>query len=63
MIGDVADSNVDFEFTADMEQDLDQIAQGDRDRTEWLRAFYFGDGDGLKPQIDQRIDELSLLGQ
>ncbi len=49
---------VDFQFTADMEQDLDQIAQGDRDRTEWLRAFYFGDGDGLKPQIDQRIDEI-----
>jgi DNA topoisomerase-1 len=37
---------VDYEFTARMEDDLDRIAAGDEGRVEWLRRFYFGDGDG-----------------
>ena len=35
---------VDYEFTARMEDDLDEIAGGDESRTEWLRRFYFGNG-------------------
>jgi DNA topoisomerase-1 len=37
---------VDYSFTAQMEDDLDQIAAGERERVDWLRQFYFGsDGD------------------
>jgi DNA topoisomerase I len=44
---------VDYEFTAQMEDDLDRIADGDEERTAWLRRFYFGDGDdeGLKALV------------
>jgi DNA topoisomerase I len=44
---------VDYEFTARMEDDLDRIADGEEGRTEWLRRFYFGDGDdeGLKQLV------------
>ncbi len=42
---------VDYDFTAEMEEDLDRIAAGDAQRVEWLSRFYFGDpgrddGDG-----------------
>ena len=37
---------VDYEFTARMEDDLDRIAAGDEGRVEWLRRFYFGNGEG-----------------
>jgi DNA topoisomerase-1 len=37
---------VDYDFTARMEDDLDRIAAGEEHRTQWLRAFYFGDGEG-----------------
>jgi DNA topoisomerase I len=36
---------VDYDFTARMEDDLDRIAAGDESRVEWLRRFYYGDGD------------------
>lgn len=46
------DKLVDYDFTAAMEADLDQIAAGTRDRTAWLSQFYFGEGkaddDGLR---------------
>lgn len=34
---------VDYQFTASMEDDLDEIAQGQQDLEPWLRRFYFGD--------------------
>src|SRR5205823_3105193 len=39
---------VDYEFTAHMEDVLDEIARGEAERVPWLRRFYFGtpDGDG-----------------
>ena len=38
---------VDYEFTAQMEDALDQIARGEAERVPWLKRFYFGpDGDG-----------------
>jgi len=40
---------VDYDFTAEMEEDLDRIADGETARTEWLTRFYFGgpiDDDG-----------------
>ena len=43
---------VDYEFTARMEDALDEIARGEAERVPWLRRFYFGtDGkpDGVTP--------------
>jgi DNA topoisomerase-1 len=51
---------VDYEFTARLEDDLDEIASGDEKRDEWLRRFYFGaDGDaGLKELVEGRLAEI-----
>ncbi|MDT4944771.1 MAG: topoisomerase, partial [Pseudonocardiales bacterium] len=48
---------VDYGFTASVENDLDEIAAGERSRVEWLRRFYFGAEDGqTRPAADsQRI--------
>ncbi|MFZ9108367.1 MAG: type I DNA topoisomerase [Ilumatobacteraceae bacterium] len=40
-------SIVDDRFTALVEEDLDEIARGERDRGTWLREFYFGNGKEL----------------
>jgi DNA topoisomerase-1 len=34
---------VDYQFTAAMEDELDEIARGNQDLEPWLRKFYFGD--------------------
>ncbi|QRZ61977.1 type I DNA topoisomerase [Rothia sp. ZJ932] len=49
---------VDYEFTAEMEEDLDRIARGEEARTVWLNDFYFGGGEkrGLKPIVDNLGD-------
>jgi DNA topoisomerase I len=52
---------VDYEFTARMEDDLDEIAGGDESRTEWLRRFYFGNGgddNGLKALVEQHLGDI-----
>jgi DNA topoisomerase-1 len=51
---------VDYEFTARMEDDLDQIASGDEQRNVWLRRFYFGadDAHGLKTLVTEHLDEI-----
>jgi DNA topoisomerase-1 len=45
---------VEYQFTADMEADLDRIAGGEADRVEWLTGFYFGNAAhrGLRTVID-----------
>ncbi|PRX97887.1 type I DNA topoisomerase [Allonocardiopsis opalescens] len=47
------DNLVDYDFTARMEDILDDIARGDAQRVPWLRRFYYGeDGDeGLKELV------------
>ncbi|PUB24064.1 DNA topoisomerase I [Promicromonospora sp. AC04] len=40
------DRLVDYDFTATMEEDLDEIAAGSRERVAWLREFYFGEVPG-----------------
>ncbi|QZN85115.1 type I DNA topoisomerase [Cellulomonas sp. C5510] len=52
------DRLVDYDFTASMEEDLDAIAAGQKDRVDWLTRFYFGsaaadgpDGDGLRELV------------
>lgn len=50
---------VDYDFTAELEEDLDRIARGEEDRRKWLTGFYFGDGPtehGLKPIVDDLGD-------
>ena len=51
---------VDYDFTARMEDDLDRIADGDEERVEWLRRFYFGsDGDeGLRDLVTHQLGEI-----
>jgi DNA topoisomerase I len=51
---------VDYEFTARMEDDLDEIAGGDESRTEWLRRFYFGANgdDGLKTLVETHLGDI-----
>jgi len=49
---------VDYGFTANMEQDLDDIAGGDREMIPYLSAFYFGNGNrGLLDAVAQAFDE------
>ncbi|MCU1404018.1 MAG: topA [Glaciihabitans sp.] len=45
---------IEYQFTADMEADLDRIAGGEADRVEWLKGFYFGNEKhrGLRTVID-----------
>ena len=58
---------VDYQFTAQMENGLDQIASGKERGKDWLTAFYFGDGkdsvsnaaeahEGLHQQVEQLGD-------
>ncbi|GAB3192740.1 type I DNA topoisomerase [Nesterenkonia suensis] len=46
---------VDYDFTARMEDDLDQIARGEIEREAWLQGFYFGadsGAEGLRDVVD-----------
>jgi DNA topoisomerase-1 len=53
---------VDYGFTASMEDDLDSIANGERERVDWLTRFYFGDSpagnEGLKELVQDRLGEI-----
>jgi DNA topoisomerase-1 len=44
---------VQYGFTSEMENQLDQIAEGKQDRLEYLKEFYLGDG-GLVHQVEER---------
>lgn len=51
------DRLVDYDFTARLEDDLDRIAAGDEERVDWLRRFYFGDGDpGLRALVTDHLE-------
>jgi DNA topoisomerase-1 len=49
---------VEYDFTAEMEEDLDLIADGTADRVGWLNSFYFGSDKhrGLRTVIDNLGD-------
>jgi DNA topoisomerase I len=49
---------IDYDFTAQMEEALDEIARGEAARVPWLRRFYFGaDGEeGLKDLVSDLSD-------
>ena len=65
------DALVDYDFTSSMEDELDEIAHGNEDRTKWLSGFYFGDADaresmaqalarrgGLKHMIENNLESI-----
>ncbi|HWH97214.1 MAG TPA: type I DNA topoisomerase, partial [Pseudolysinimonas sp.] len=45
---------VEYDFTAEMEDDLDRIADGEQNRVDWLTGFYFGNDQhkGLRTVVD-----------
>lgn len=49
---------VDYDFTAELEDDLDKISRGEESRPNWLKQFYFGngEGDGLLPIVENLGD-------
>jgi DNA topoisomerase-1 len=55
---------VDYAFTARMEDDLDNIANGGEKRVPWLTRFYFGgvtssgETTGLKAMVNDHLDEI-----
>ncbi|MDD7581857.1 type I DNA topoisomerase [Corynebacterium sp. 32222D000AT] len=62
---------VDYDFTSSMEDELDAIAAGNQDRTQWLKDFYFGNAQvgqqkaasvarhgGLKSLIDVNLEQI-----
>jgi DNA topoisomerase-1 len=52
---------IDFKFTAIVEEELDEIAEGTRVRDAWLAEFYFGNGKelpGLKPLVAHNIENI-----
>jgi DNA topoisomerase I len=54
---------VDYQFTAQMEDDLDAISRGEREHVDYLKAFYFGNGTpGLKPQLKDKVEEIDARG-
>ncbi len=63
---------VDYEFTANLEDDLDAISRGEKDNLKKLSSFYFGEGSvdgasrqGLKDLVlngEQKIDPREVCG-
>jgi DNA topoisomerase-1 len=50
---------VDYQFTAQMEDDLDAISRGEREYVEYLNDFYFGNkSPGLKAQLDHKSEQI-----
>ncbi len=60
LLEDRITSLVDTQFTANMEDELDQIAVGTLDQLTYLKQFFFGDVDhpGLKPMVEQSAADL-----
>lgn len=48
---------IEYSFTSQMEQALDEISVGDRDRQEYLRSFYC-DKNGLKQLVEERESQI-----
>lgn len=66
---------VDYKFTANVEEDLDDIAAGERRRVDWLTRFYFGAADdanvreesvsragGLKHLVAMNLGDIDARG-
>jgi DNA topoisomerase-1 len=53
---------VDYNFTAAMEDELDEIASGNEQRTNWLNNFYFGGDHGVADSIARSGGLKRLVG-
>jgi DNA topoisomerase I len=63
---------VDYDFTASLEEELDEIAGGNLQRVTWLSEFYFGgegghagaiaQSGGLKHVIGERLEQIDARG-
>ncbi|BBZ31418.1 type I DNA topoisomerase [Mycolicibacterium confluentis] len=53
---------VDYDFTAAMEDELDEIASGSERRTNWLSNFYFGGEHGVEGSIARSGGLKQLVG-
>ncbi|WP_197379455.1 type I DNA topoisomerase [Mycolicibacterium mengxianglii] len=53
---------VDYDFTAAMEDELDEIASGNERRTNWLNNFYFGGDHGVDGSIAREGGLKKLVG-
>ncbi|TPG31209.1 type I DNA topoisomerase [Mycolicibacterium hodleri] len=53
---------VDYDFTAAMEDELDEIASGNERRTNWLNNFYFGGEHGAEGSIARSGGLKKLVG-
>lgn len=53
---------VDYDFTAAMEDELDEIAAGNEQRTAWLNNFYFGGEHGVPESIARAGGLKKLVG-
>ncbi len=50
---------VNYQFTAQMEDDLDSISRGESGHIDYLKSFYFGNGRaGLKKQLEAKVGEI-----
>jgi DNA topoisomerase-1 len=50
---------IDYQFTAQMEDDLDAISRGEADSVDYLSQFYFGAEEaGLKQQLKDKYEEV-----
>jgi DNA topoisomerase I len=50
---------VDYQFTAEMEDELDSISRGEMNHLDYLRMFYFGnDHPGLKQLLKDKVEEI-----
>jgi DNA topoisomerase-1 len=50
---------VNYQFTAEMEDELDAISRGELSHLKYLRDFYFGnDHPGLKDQVETKVSEI-----
>jgi DNA topoisomerase-1 len=52
---------VDYDFTASMEEDLDRIANGEEQRTNWLTRFYFGEEANAIEGLRHLVDDLGEI--
>ncbi|BBX99363.1 DNA topoisomerase 1 [Mycobacterium lacus] len=53
---------VDYDFTAAMEDELDEIANGHEQRTNWLNHFYFGGDHGVPGSVARSGGLKKLVG-
>ena len=53
---------VDYDFTAAMEDQLDEIAGGRLQRTDWLKGFYFGNANGRPGSVSAAGGLKKLVG-